>query len=274
MGLKDATVATPATSAAQPILYEVTGQVARIWMNRPEQANAQNNDLLDQLDAAMQRARADEKVRVVILAGKGRHFSSGHDHKELGPDYMNLTTEERYRYEETRYYGYAMSIRDFPKPVIAQVQGGCIAGGFMLAGVCDLIVASDDAYFADPVAHFGAPGIELQVHPWVLGVRLAKDLLFTGRRMGASEALQCGFVSRVAPRAELEQAAMALAEQIAKAPPFSLKLTKRSINRAQDMQGFRVAAEATFDTHQLSHTVRGEYAGGADAVKAMKSKIG
>jgi enoyl-CoA hydratase len=259
---------------SQPILYEEDGHVARIWMNRPDQANSQNNELLDQLDAAMRRAAADDNIHVVILAGKGKHFSAGHDHKELAQGYHEFGAEQRYRYEEVRYYGYAMAIRDFPKPVIAQVQGGAIAGGFMLAGVCDLIVAADDAYFADPVAHFGAPGIEVQVHPWVLGVHLAKDLLFTGRRLPAAEALQCGFVSRVFPRAELDKSTMELAQRIAQAPPFSLKLTKRTINRAQDIMGFRVASEATFDTHHLAHAVDWGTAQGGDAIKAMKAKVG
>lgn len=257
------------------VLYEDLGDVARIWMNRPGQANAQDNDLLDQLDAAMRRAATDDAVRVVILAGKGRHFSAGHDHKELETFHPMLSTEDRFAYEEQRYFGYAMAIRDLPKPVIAQVNGGCIAGGFMLAGVCDLIVAGDDAYFADPVARFGAPGIELQVHAWLLGLRLAKDMLFTGRRIDAEEALRCGLASRVFPAATLAEDTLALARHIAQAPLFSLKLTKRTLNRTEDIQGFRVAAEATFDTHQLSHTVKGGSMtmGGRERMQAMKDAI-
>jgi enoyl-CoA hydratase len=257
----------------QPVLTEIDGAVARIWLNRPDQGNAQNNAMLDGLNAAMGRAVADPAIRVIVVAGKGRHFSAGHDHKELGPDYMKLSTEARYAYEESRYYGYAMALRDAPKPVIAQVQGGCIAGGFMIAAMADLLVASDDAYFSDPVVHFGAPGVEVLFHPWSLGLRLAKDLLYTGRRLGAAEAKACGLVSRIAPRAELDSQTMALAQHIAKAPPFALKITKRSLNRTSDLQGFRTASEATFDTHQLSHTVPAEVEGGAGMVKAMKDKI-
>lgn len=257
----------------QPVIYETVGRVARISMNRPDTSNAQSYQMLDELDGVMKRAAADNEVRVVILAGNGKHFSAGHDHKELGSGYLDLTTEERYALEERYYYDYSMNIRDLGKPVIAQVQGAAIAGGFMLAAVCDLIVAADDAYFADPVVHFGAPGIEVQVHAWVLGSRLAKDMLFTGRRINAAEARDCGFVSRVVPREELETATMSMAEQIAKAPPYSLKLTKRSLNRVEDIQGFRVSAEATFDTHQLSHTVKGEHLGGKEAVVAMKNAI-
>ena len=259
--------------ADDAVEVEIDGPVMRIWLNRPEARNAQNNAMLDGLNDCITRAREDDDIRVVILAGRGKHFSSGHDLQELGEGYLDLPTEVRYRYEETRYYGYAMAIRDLPKPVVAQVQGACIAAGFMLAGVCDLIVASEDAYFSDPVVHFGAPGIELQVHPWVLGVRKARDLLFTGRRMDAEEALRCDFVSRIVPRGELEQAAMGLAQQIAKAPAFSLRLAKRSLNRTEDIQGFRVASEATFDTHQLSHTVKSGFGGGASTIGLMKSKI-
>jgi enoyl-CoA hydratase len=257
----------------QPVLTEIEGGVARLWLNRPGQGNAQNNAMLDGLDSAMRRAISDEAVRVIMLAGKGRHFSAGHDHKELGPGYMGLSTEARYAYEETRYYGYAMAIRNAPKPVIAQVQGGCIAGGFMIAAMADLVVAADDAYFSDPVVHFGAPGVEVLFHPWSLGLRLAKDLLYTGRKLGAAEARKCGLVSLVVPRAELDGAAMALAQHIAKAPPFAVRITKRSLNRTEDMRGFRVASDSTFDTHQLSHTVAPETEGGAGMVEAMKAKI-
>jgi len=255
------------------VLSEIDGHVMRIWLNRPEAGNAQNNALLDALDACIARARDDDDIRVVILGGKGKHFSAGHDQKELGEDYLDLPTEVRYLYEEKRFYGYAMAIRDLPKPVIAQVQGACIAAGFMLAGVCDMIVASEDAYFSDPVVHFGAPGVELLIHPWVLGVRKARDLLFTGRKMGAAEALGCEFVSRVVPRAELDEATMALAQQIAKAPAFSLRMTKRALNRTEDIQGFRVASEANFDTHQLAHTVKTGFATDAGTFKAMKDKV-
>jgi enoyl-CoA hydratase len=147
-----------------------------------------------------------------------------------------------------------MRIMDCPKPTIASVQGACIAGGFMVANMCDLIVAAEDASFADPVARtLGAAAVEVLIHPWVLGTRKAKELLFTGERMGAAEALQAGMVNRVVPRAELEATTMALAEKIAEAPPFALKILKRSLNRTLDMQGLRTSLQAHFDTHQLSH---------------------
>lgn len=124
----------------------------------------------------------------------------------------------------------------------------------MVANMCDLIVASDDAYFADPVCRtLAAAAVEVLVHPWVMGLRTAKDFLFTGRRMGMEEALRIGMVNRVVPLADLEATTVALAEEIASAPPFAIKLTKRSLNRAFDMQGFRNSLMAHFDTHQLAH---------------------
>jgi enoyl-CoA hydratase len=236
------------------VSYEKIGAVARVCQNRPEKRNAQNAQLLDELDAALAQAANDEETRVIILGGKGPHFSAGHDVRELGDGYMAQPTEQRYAYEERRYYGYALKIWDLPKPIIAQVQGACVAGAFMVAAMCDLLVAADDAYFADHVVPMGSAGVEVLFHPWVLGHRLAKEILYTGRRITAAEAKEVGLATRVVPRAELEDATLSLANEIAKAPPFALKLTKKSLNRTLDIQGFRAALDAHFDTHQLAHT--------------------
>lgn len=235
------------------ILYERTGSVARISHNRPQLRNAQNTNLLEEMGAAVERAVQDSEVRVIVIAGTGDHFSAGHDLKE-GESRRDFTVEQRFDHEERLFYNFCLKIWDAPKPTIAQVQGACVAAGFMLANVCDLIVASEDAFFADPVVNsLGAAAVEVLVHPTVLGLRLAKDLLFTGRRLSARDALDCGMVSRLVTRTELESETLALAEQIAKAPPFALKLVKRSLHRTMDIQGFRAGLEAHFDTHQLSH---------------------
>ncbi|MBC9179123.1 enoyl-CoA hydratase [Pseudoroseomonas ludipueritiae] len=240
--------------ADEQVVYETREAVAWIWLARPGQRNAQSRRLLDELDAAFLRATADEAVRVIVLAGQGDHFSAGHDLKEAQQSRANFTVEERYAYEELRYYDYCLRIMDCPKPTIAAVQGACVAAGFMVASVCDLIVASEDAFFADPVVRtLGAAAVEVLIHPWVLGARRAKEILFTGDRFTASEALAWGLVNRVVPRAELEAATTTLAERIAESESFSLKLVKRSINRTLDIQGMRSALNAHLDTHQLSH---------------------
>ena len=124
-----------ASTQYQDISYEVLGPVARICHARPQQRNAEGTRLLDELDDALEAAKRDESVRVVIVGGQGEHFSAGHDVKEaMGrPDIV----EVRYAYEEERYLGYCLRLWDFPKPTIAQVQGACIAGGFMVANMCD-----------------------------------------------------------------------------------------------------------------------------------------
>src|SRR3954454_18310675 len=109
------------------------------------------------------------------------------------------------------------------------VQGACIAGGLMLAWSCDLLVASDDAFFADPVVRMGIPGVEYFAHPWVMGPRFAKELLFLGERVGAARALQLGMVNRVVARTDLESSTFALAEKIAAMPSFGLALAKKAV---------------------------------------------
>jgi enoyl-CoA hydratase len=236
------------------ILYSVAGGICRISLNRPQFRNAQSRMLLVELDEAMGRADLDPEVRVVILAAEGAHFSAGHDLKEAQRERGNFTVEERWDYEEQHYFGYCLKIWNLKKPTIAQVQGACIAAGFMLVNMCDLIVASEDAFFSDPVAHsLGAASVEVLVHPWAVGARKAKEMLYTGGKLSAAEALAAGMLNKVVPRDQLESATDDLAKRIAEAPPFGIRLMKRSINRVLDLQGYRNSLDAHFDTHQLSH---------------------
>jgi enoyl-CoA hydratase len=239
----------------QHLAVEQFDRIVRISHNRPQARNAQSRDLLQELDDAVTHADADPEVRVIIIGATGDHFSAGHDLKESMRDRPNPTVEERWAYEIKHYFDYSLRLRDVGKPTIAQVQGACISAGFMVANMCDLMVASDDAYFSDPTGHsLGAAAVEVLVHPWVLGMRQAKEFLFTGERITAQEGLRLGMINKVVPRAALEQETLALAQRIAAAPPFGLRLIKRSLNRTADLQGFRAALEAHFDTHQLSHT--------------------
>ena len=236
------------------IEVEQQGAVRRLWLNRPEARNAQSKLMLDELDAALTEAQADAETRVVVIGGRGGHFSAGHDLKEAQLHRADFTVEERWAYEELRYFDYCMRLWDFPKPTIAQVQGACIAGGFMLANMCDLVVAADDALFGDPVTHtMGAVATEVLIHPWVMGLRQAKEMLYTGERLDAARAHAIGLVNRVVPRDELDARTLELATRIAQTPPFAIKLLKRSLNRTLDVQGMRAALSAHFDLHQLSH---------------------
>ncbi len=240
---------------SEPLLMiEQSGAVRRIWLNRPAARNAQSQQMLDDLDAAFEDARTDAATRVVVLAAKGQHFSAGHDLKQAQAERAEFTVEERWAYEEKRYFGYCMRIWDFPKPTIAQVQGACVAAGFMLANMCDLMVASEDAFFSDPVTHtLGAAATEVLIHPWVMGLRNAKELLFTGGRLSAADAKAMGMVNRVVANGSLDEETMVLAQKVATAPPFALQILKKSLNRSVDVQGMRQALSAHFDVHQLSH---------------------
>ena len=244
--------------AYDTLAIEDHGAVRRILLARPAQRNAQSQQMLDELMHAMDAARADDAVRVVVIGGQGDHFSAGHDLKQAQAERSNFTVEERWASEELRYFDYSMKIWDFPKPTIAQVQGACVAGGFMIANMCDLVVASESAYFSDPVGHtLGAAATEVLIHPWVMGARKAKEMLYMGSKVSAREAEAIGMVNRVVGDAELGDTTLAMAQQIAKAPPFGLRLIKRSINRSLDAQGLRTALAAHFDTHQLSHLSEG-----------------
>src|ERR1017187_5488559 len=159
------------------------------------------------------------------------------------------------------YLGMCRRWREIPKPAIAMVQGACIAGGLMLAWVCDLIIAAEDAFFADPVVRMGIPGVEYFAHPWMLGPRFAKEALFTGDRFDAQRAYQLGMVNRVVPRAELASATFALAERIATMPPFGLALAKRAVNQCEDLMGMRSGMDSVFGLHHVAHAHNAEVSG-------------
>jgi enoyl-CoA hydratase len=248
--------------------YEKRGRVALVTMNRPECRNAQNAVMTYALDDAFTRAIADDGVGVVVLAGTGDHFSAGHDIGSPGRDihasferrattwweHVDKTGAENiYVREQELYLGMCRRWRELPKPTIAMVQGACIAGGLTLAWVCDLIVASEDAFFADPVVKMGVPGAEFFAHAHAMNPRLAKEFLYLGEKMSAERAHQIGMINRVVPRAALEGETFAIADRIAERPRFGLALTKQAINQAEDRMGLRDTMDATYGLHHLAH---------------------
>ena len=263
------------------VTYEVRGPVALVTMNRPRYRNAQNSAMTYALDDAFYRAAEDDNVAVLVLRGAGDHFSAGHDIGTPGRDvdtsfprkaslWWDHTTKEgaarRYAREQEVYLGMCRRWRELPKPSIAMVHGACIGGALMLAWVCDLIVASDDAFFSDPVVRMGIPGVEFFAHPWVLGPRVAREFLYTGMRMPAQRAYEVGMVNRVVARDDLERTTLELAESIATMPRFGLALTKKAINEAEDQMGMRSGIEIAFALHHLAHAhnseVQGDQLGG------------
>lgn len=241
--------------------------VARIVLARPDKRNAQDRAMLHELDDAYQRALLDESVRVIILAADGPDFSAGHDlnvdtaYDMDGVAPRTLTggfdapgAEGWYATEAELFLGLCLRWRDIPRPTIAQVHGRVIGGGLELIWPCDLIIAADDTVFHDPISAFGCAVAEYFVHPWELGHRRAKEMLFTGEPIDAYDAEALGMVNRVVPRHRLEAETLDLAERIAARPAFGLQLAKRAVNRALDLQGQRATIEAAFDTHHLAHS--------------------
>jgi enoyl-CoA hydratase/carnithine racemase len=244
---------------SEVVLYAVDGAVATITLNRPGAANAQSMALIDALDAAFDEAEADDSVRVVVLAANGKHFSSGHDLKELvGPDSAALrelrsTPEGKFHHEQTMYVERCRRIHDFRKPTLAAVQGKCIAGGLMLACMCDIIVAAEDAVFSNPVLRMSGAAVELLVEPWELGIRQAKEFLLASEELDAAEALRLGLVNRVVPRDELASRAAELAARIALVPPITAELVKASINNVAELMGKSASWRYHFMAHHFAH---------------------
>jgi enoyl-CoA hydratase len=250
------------------VLTERRGAALLVTMNRPRYRNAQNAAMTFALDAAFGAAAADDSIAVIVLGGAGDHFSAGHDigspGRDIHKDFPRVATqwwphedkggaEATFVREAELYLGMCRRWRDLPKPTIAMVQGACIAGGLMLAWSCDLIVAADDAFFADPVLRMGIPGVEYFAHPYVMNPRLAKEFLFLGDRMPAARAAEIGMVNRVVPRARLVEDTLAIADRIAQMPRFALALAKRAVNQAEDRMGLRDTMDATYGLHHLAH---------------------
>ena len=270
-----------------PVLYEVAEGVAWITMNRPQFNNAQNGQMTYALDDAFNRAVQDDAVGCIVLAGNGKHFSAGHDigtpgrdlHHEfdkrlmLPPHTNKPGAELLYTREQEQYLGMCKRWRDISKPTVAMVQGACIAGGLMLAWVCDLIVASEDAFFQDPVnPMMGIPGVEYFAHAFELPPRIAKEFLLLGARMPAARAASFGMINQVVPREELRGVVSAMATKLAGQPRLGNWLTKQAINHVEELRGKSTAMTAVFHMHHFAHAqndlVTGSSIAGVDGKSA------
>ncbi|MEI9992013.1 MAG: enoyl-CoA hydratase [Rhizomicrobium sp.] len=250
-----------------PVIYVAEGPIAWITMNRERYHNVQNSQMTYALDAAFRRAVDDDAIKVIVLGGAGKHFSAGHDigtpgrdlhhsfeRRHLLYDHVNKPGAELlYTREQEVYLGMCRRWRDLPKPTIAMVQGACIAGALMLAWVCDFIVASDDAFFQDPVVRMGIPGVEYFAHAFELPPRIAKEFLLLGERMSAERAAQFGMVNRVVPRAALKDEVGAMAAKLAAQPRLGVWLSKQAINHVEELRGKRTAMDAVFHMHHFAH---------------------
>ena len=255
-------------SSFTQVRYEMPApRVARIVLARPEKRNAQGTRMTYEIDAAMRLACDDEAVSVIVMAAEGEHFSAGHDlsmteaamgepaeRVGLWGEFGASGWEGLYTREREVYLEMTERWRNAPKPVIAAVQGSVISGGLMLMWFADIIIAADDARFRDSTgSDMGVPGVEFFAHPFELGVRRAKQMLFTGGWLSAQAAAAAGMVNEVVARERLQDRALELAQEIARTDRFALKLMKASVNAAQDAMGRREAMQAAFANHQIGH---------------------
>src|ERR1700753_2255917 len=224
--------------------YELADAVAWIHLNRPERLNAVVPELTAGLVAALTRAMQDG-ARVIVLAGRGRAFCSGHDLKELLPPEHVLAT--RLRVEQIQ--DGTRSIRRFPGPVIAAVHGYALGAGCEFALGCDLVVAAEDAQFGFPEVSVGlsVTGGISRLLPLLVGPVRAKELLLLGERFGAARALDWGLVNRVAAAGQHEQAAAEIAARLRDQPARALALAKQALDRgAESALEEAMAAEVDF----------------------------
>ncbi len=276
----------PQAEEQDVVLYAVQDGIATVTMNRPRYNNAQNSTMTYALDAAFTRASNDDAVKVIVLRGAGKNFSAGHDigtpgrdidqsfeRSTIWYDHVNKPGGEfLYVREQEVYLGMCRRWRELPKPMIAMVHGACIAGGLMLAWVCDLIIASDDSFYADPVVRMGIPGVEYFAHAFELHPRIAREFLYLGERMPAQRAYQMGMLNRMVPGSDLERETYDVARRLGAMPRMGLALAKQALNHVEDLQGKRASMDAAFAWHHFAHAhnqlISGDRLGGYDG-KAM-----
>jgi enoyl-CoA hydratase len=261
------------------------GAVARITLDRQRTRNAQNRGLLVELGEAFAQAEADDSVRVVILAGAGPLFSSGHDlgsreavaERTPGPEFhesyagnggTRAAAENRMLQEWHYFFQNTLRWRNLRKITIAEVHGTVYAAGLMLMWCCDLITAAEGTTFADVVGtRLGMCGLEYFAHPWEFGPRKAKELLLTGDSIDADEAYSLGMVSKVFPRDQLAGRTLEFAGRIAALPSMTSLMIKESVNQTVDNMGFYNGLQACFTLHQLNHAHWAEMHGDWAAAK-------
>lgn len=218
----------------ETIVYEKKARIVRITINRPNVLNALNRKTVAELRAALDAANEDDEVRVVILTGAGRSFSTGHDLKE---GYSGL---EDLRKMHVDIFALMYAIWEMGKVVIAQVNGYCLGIACDLAMVCDITIAADGATFGQPEIR-ASSGSEFPFLPWVAGIKKGKELILTGDTIGAAEAERWGLVNRVVPGDRLEAETDALGRKLANVPALALEMNKNTINMSFETMGLRAA---------------------------------
>lgn len=234
---------------SQSVLYAVADGVATITLNRPASRNALNSVMCEGLLNAAHAAAADDTVRLVLIRANGPVFCAGADLKE-----RQGMSEDAVRARRLKAFAAYDALERVPMPSIAIVQGAAVGSGCEIAAACDFVVAAPQASFRTPEALWGTIGATQRL-PRVLGKRLAKDMMFTGRTLSANEAREAGLVSRIVEVDQLESSIAEIAKVIVAAPPTSMRLAKRSIDQGVELDPRgALAAEIIAIEENLSRT--------------------
>ena len=229
------------------VLYDTDGDIGIVTMNRPEKLNAVSHELRTAVSDALIRADDDEAVNVVILRAAGRAFCVGYDIDNDTPERAARRFDAlKWREALTGDLKFEMIPWYMRKPVIASVQGHALGGGCELTMFCDVTIAADNAIFGEPEIHFSNVGPAI-VMPWMIGFKMARELLYFGDMIDAETALRLGMINRIVPLDELEEKTMRYAKRMALISPVALEQTKLAINRGADAMGFTNAMQAGLD---------------------------
>jgi len=233
--------------AATLIEFEKRDPVAEIHLNRPDKLNALNAAMLEELGTALGEAEQDDEVRVIILCGNGRAFSSGFD-LDMGRPGAGVSESDFIRQELKRDFDLIMRFWDCPKPTIAAVHGYCLGSSMEISAVCDITIAADDCRFGAPEVRFGS-GIVCMILPWIIGLKNANEILLEGStRIDAGRAQAIGLINRVVPAAKLMDEARSLAGELSLNDPLAVRLTKKAIRRTVEIAGMRQALAEALET--------------------------
>ncbi len=249
-------------AAYETIRVDVHDGVGHLQLHRPERLNALSAPMLREINAAMTALEARADVRVIVLSGAGKGFSSGFDLK----DQMQRNPKGPQVWREILDLDFSTTMRFWrcPKPTIAAVHGPCVAGAFEMALACDITIAARDAFFGEPELKFGA-GIVTMLLPWMASPKHAKRIILSGQdKVGAELAMQMGLVSEVVPPGEHLEKALRAARNIAQMDPGLVQQTKKAIQRAYDIQGLEAALAVALD---IDHSI--ESHGSPDKVRFM-----
>lgn len=251
----------------EKIIYSKEKGIAKITLNQPAKSNAIDGDMIQEIGDALENAEKDNAIRVVTITGKGKAFCAGMDLKFV-QEKVKTTWEQQ---ELFRYANRVLvdAIENLSKPVIAAINGFALAGGFELMLACDLAIASEDAKIGDQHINFGlvGPGGTTKRTPRLVGIRKAKELLFTGDIISARDAERMGLVNHVVPAAELENATDEMAAKIADKSPVALRLTKTLLN-----QSLEVDSNRSSELEILSAVVNATSEDYKEGLKAFKEK--